>query len=93
VLKTLAAAALGLLLAAPLSAAAQFPGKPVRLVVPFPAGSSTDIITRILANSVSQSLGQPLIVDNKAGADGAIAASEVAKAPADIGLFVAMSNV
>ena len=82
-LKTLAAAALGLLLAAPLSAAAQFPGKPVRLVVPFPAGSSTDIITRILANSVSQSLGQPLIVDNKAGADGAIAASEVAKAPAD----------
>ena len=82
-LKTLAAAALGLLLAAPLSAAAQFPGKPVRLVVPFPAGSSTDIITRILASSVSQSLGQPLIVDNKAGADGAIAASEVAKAPAD----------
>jgi len=83
VLKTLAAAALGLLLAAPLSAAAQFPGKPVRLVVPFPAGSSTDIITRILVSSVSQSLGQPLIVDNKAGADGAIAASEVAKAPAD----------
>jgi len=82
-LKTLAAAALGVLLAAPLPAAAQFPAKPLRVVVPFPAGSSTDTVTRILANSVSQSIGQPLIVDNRAGADGAIAASEVAKAPAD----------
>jgi tripartite-type tricarboxylate transporter receptor subunit TctC len=82
-LKTLAAAALGVLLAAPPPAAAQFPGKPLRVVVPFPAGSSTDTVTRILANSVSQSIGQPLIVDNRAGADGAIAASEVAKAPAD----------
>ena len=82
-LKTLAAAVLGVFLAAPLPAAAQFPGKPLRVVVPFPAGSSTDTVTRILANSVSQSIGQPLIVDNRAGADGAIAASEVAKAPAD----------
>ena len=82
-LKTLAFAALTSVVALPLPAAAQFPGKPVRVVVPFPAGSSTDTVTRILANSVSQSIGQPLIVDNKAGADGAIAASEVAKAPAD----------
>ena len=82
-LKTLAVTALAALLAAPLSVGAQFPGKPVRVVVPFPAGSSTDTVTRILANSVSQSLGQPLIVDNRAGADGAIAAAEVAKAPAD----------
>src|SRR5215510_12636356 len=62
---------------------AQFPGKPIRVVVPFPAGSSTDTVTRILANSVSQSVGQPLLVENKAGADGAIAAAEVARAPAD----------
>jgi tripartite-type tricarboxylate transporter receptor subunit TctC len=82
VLETLAAAALAAVLAAP-PATAQFPGKPVRVMVPFPAGSSTDTVTRILANSVSQSLGQPLIVENKAGADGAIAASEVAKASAD----------
>jgi tripartite-type tricarboxylate transporter receptor subunit TctC len=82
-LRALAAAALTALVAVPLPAAAQFPGKPVRVVVPFPAGSSTDTVTRILANSVSQSIGQPLIVDNRAGADGAIAASEVAKAPAD----------
>jgi tripartite-type tricarboxylate transporter receptor subunit TctC len=83
VLKTLAAAALAAILVAPPPAAAQFPGKPVRVMVPFPAGSSTDTVTRILANSVSQSVGQPLIVENKAGADGAIAASEVAKAAAD----------
>ena len=78
-LRTLAA----LILAAPLAALAQFPGKPIRVVVPFPAGSATDTITRILSNSVSQSVGQPLVVENKAGADGAIAAAEVAKAPPD----------
>jgi tripartite-type tricarboxylate transporter receptor subunit TctC len=83
VLRTLLAAVLAAVLAAPLAAAAQFPGKPIRIVVPFPAGSSTDIVTRILSNSVSQSVGQPLLVDNKAGADGAIAAAEVAKSPAD----------
>ncbi len=60
-----------------------FPSKPVRIVVPFPGGSATDTITRILANSVSQTIGQPLLVENKAGADGAIAAAEVAKAPGD----------
>jgi tripartite-type tricarboxylate transporter receptor subunit TctC len=65
------------------AAFAQFPGKPIRVVVPFPAGSATDTITRILSNSVSQSLGQPLLVENKAGADGAIAAAEVARSPAD----------
>jgi tripartite-type tricarboxylate transporter receptor subunit TctC len=67
----------------PAVALAQFPAKPIRVVVPFPAGSSTDSVTRVLANSVSQSIGQPLVVENKAGADGAIAAAEVAKAPAD----------
>jgi tripartite-type tricarboxylate transporter receptor subunit TctC len=53
------------------------------VVVPFPAGSATDTVTRILANSVSLSVGQPLVVENKAGADGAIAAAEVAKSPGD----------
>ena len=62
---------------------AQYPNKPIRVVVPFPAGSSTDIVTRVLANSVSQAIGQQLVVDNKAGADGAIAAAEVAKAAPD----------
>jgi tripartite-type tricarboxylate transporter receptor subunit TctC len=77
------AALLTAVLTVPLAALAQFPAKPIRVVVPFPAGSSTDSVTRVLANSVSQSIGQPLVVENKAGADGAIAAAEVAKAPAD----------
>ena len=71
------------LLVVSFSAYAQYPNKPVRVVVPFPAGSSTDIVTRVLAASVSQAVGQQLVVDNKAGADGAIAAADVAKAPPD----------
>jgi len=71
------------MLALSLPAHAQYPAKPIRVVVPFPAGSATDTITRVLAQSVSQSIGQTLVVENKAGADGAIAAAEVAKAPAD----------
>jgi tripartite-type tricarboxylate transporter receptor subunit TctC len=71
--------------AAPLFAqvAANFPSRPIRIVVPFPAGSATDTISRILGNSISAAIGQPVVVDNKAGADGAIAGAEVAKAAPD----------
>ena len=75
-----------LLAAALLSAApsfAQYPGKPIRIVVPFPAGSATDTIARILGQSVSAAVGQPILVDNKVGADGAIAGAEVAKSAPD----------
>ena len=73
------------LLAAPSFAqiSANFPSRPIRIVVPFAAGSATDVISRILGNSVSAAIGQPVIVDNKAGADGAIAGAEVAKAAPD----------
>ena len=74
-------AVLALLLAG--AAHAQFPTKPIRVVVPFPAGSATDTVTRVLSASVSQAMGQSVVVENKAGADGAIAATEVAKSPAD----------
>lgn len=76
----LAAAALAAL---SFNVAAQYPNKPIRIVVPFGAGSATDLISRVLGNSVSAAVGQPVVIDNKAGADGAIAASEVAKAAPD----------
>ena len=79
----LRAAAFAALALAAASAAAQFPNKPLRIVVPFPAGSATDAIARILAPSVSAAIGQPVLVDNKAGADGAIAGSEVVNAAPD----------
>jgi len=73
--------AAALLVAVP--AFAQFPNKPIRIVVPFGAGSATDLISRVIGSSVSAAVGQPVVIDNKAGADGAIAASEVAKAAPD----------
>jgi tripartite-type tricarboxylate transporter receptor subunit TctC len=63
--------------------AQSYPGKPIRIVVPFPAGSATDTIARILGQSVSAAMGQPVIVDNKVGADGAIAGAEVVKSAPD----------
>ncbi len=81
VLACVATAAAACLFAAP--SFAQFPSKPIRIVVPFPAGSATDTITRILGNSVSAAVGQPVVVDNKAGADGAIAGAEVVRAAPD----------
>ena len=76
-----ACVALVALLAVP--AFAQFPTKPIRLVVPFPAGGTADLVTRSLAQAMSQTLGQPLVIDNKPGADGTIAADTVAKAAPD----------
>src|SRR5438045_9363933 len=69
------------LVAAP--ALAQFPSKPIRVLVPFGAGSSTDIVMRIIAQPLGQALGQPVVVENKPGADGAIAAADVARSAAD----------
>lgn len=60
-----------------------WPGKPVRIVVPFAAGGTTDILARALAPELQKAFGQPFIVDNKAGAGGNVGATEVAKAPAD----------
>ena len=60
-----------------------YPGKPIRAVVPFAAGSATDQIGRAFAEKMSQLLGQPVVVDNKPGVNGMLGADIVAKAPAD----------
>jgi len=80
-----AAAAALPLLGAPGRASAQpgFPSKPVHLVVPFAAGGATDVLARLLAKSMEASFGQPVIVENRVGAAGVLAASYVAKAPPD----------
>jgi tripartite-type tricarboxylate transporter receptor subunit TctC len=77
------AATLASTLASTAALAQGFPNKPIRIVVPFPPGSATDSIARTLGASVSAAIGQPVIVDNKAGADGAIAGAEVARAAPD----------
>lgn len=75
--------ALGAALAAQFASAQAFPSKPIRIVVPYPAGGTTDIMARALQEPMQKALGQPVIVDNKAGAAGAIGAREVARSPAD----------
>ena len=63
--------------------AAGYPNKPIRLIVPFAAGSATDTIGRIFGEKITAYLGQPVVIDNRPGANGTIAALAVAKAPAD----------
>jgi tripartite-type tricarboxylate transporter receptor subunit TctC len=68
---------------APLAALAQYPAKPVRIILQFPAGGLADTVIRSLANPLSQSFGQPIVVDNRPGADGAIAGETVKNSPPD----------
>jgi tripartite-type tricarboxylate transporter receptor subunit TctC len=77
------AAALALLFGAPGAPAAEFPSRPVSLVVAFPPGGASDLIARILGRRLEQLLGQPFVIDNRPGAGGNIAAEAVAHANAD----------
>ena len=79
-LKALVAAAL---LGTAAIANAAFPEKPLRLVVPFPPGGTTDVVARHVAPKVAEILGQPVIVENKGGAGGSIGTEMVAKSPPD----------
>jgi tripartite-type tricarboxylate transporter receptor subunit TctC len=84
-LRHLAAVAAALALAAPFPVLAQkgYPAKPIRLIVAFPAGGSTDIIGRIIGQRLSQSLGQQVIIDNRGGAGGTIGTEIAARANPD----------
>jgi tripartite-type tricarboxylate transporter receptor subunit TctC len=100
-MKRAASVALALIALAPLSAAAQtgaaatWPDKPVRLIVPFPAGSATDVVSRQMAQRFSAKFGQQFVVENRAGASGAIGVDIVAKAAPDgytMGLITASTH-
>ncbi len=79
-----AASALGLLALTPLAAQAQaFPTKAITIIVPFSAGGTTDILARVLGQFISKDLGQPVIIDNRAGAGGNIGTQLVARAAPD----------
>ena len=91
--RTVLAALAVLALAAPLAVGAQdYPSRPIRLVVPFGPGTTTDIVARIYAEAMTKPLGQAIVVENKAGAGGNIGSDLVAKAAAD-GYTIVMGTV
>jgi tripartite-type tricarboxylate transporter receptor subunit TctC len=70
-------------LAAPIASAQTYPSKPIRLIVPYPPGGPNDIFGRLIAQKLSEAYGQQVIIDNRSGASGIIAAELVARAAAD----------
>lgn len=81
--RALLAATAAVLLAPTVAAGQEFPTKTIRIVVPYPAGGPTDALARLVAQDIAGPLGQPVIVENRAGAAGAIGTREVAKTEAD----------
>jgi tripartite-type tricarboxylate transporter receptor subunit TctC len=81
---TLSASLAAILLALPLAASAQaWPSKPLKLIVPFPPGGPTDIVGRLVAQKLSDALGQQVVVENRAGAGGTVGSDAAAKSAAD----------
>jgi tripartite-type tricarboxylate transporter receptor subunit TctC len=78
---------------APFARAQAYPSRPVRLVVPFPPGSGSDVAARVVGQHLATTLGQQFVIDNKPGAGGSIGAMEVVRAPADgLTLFFGSSS-
>ena len=72
--------------------AQDYPSKPIRMVVGFPPGGGTDVVARIVAPHLSELLGQPIVIDNRPGATGTVAAGQVAKSAPD-GYTIMMGHV
>jgi tripartite-type tricarboxylate transporter receptor subunit TctC len=89
-LKSAACVALAALASAAL--AQPFPAKPLKIIVPFPAGGTTDIVARLVAQRMTETMGQTVLVENRGGAGGQLGAEAVAKSPAD-GYTLLMHNV
>lgn len=84
--RTLLAATLGASIARPTFAqdsTGSYPDRPVRLVVPFPAGGATDVVSRLLGEKMAQDLGQPVVIENRTGAAGSVGAAAVARSRPD----------
>jgi tripartite-type tricarboxylate transporter receptor subunit TctC len=81
--RSIVASALVLIAAAQPAAAQQYPSRPITLVVPFPPGGSATIIARIIADKLGDALGQQIVIDNRGGAGGSIAARQVARSTPD----------
>jgi len=81
--RLIALAFAGVALAAPQAHAQAWPDKPVRILVPAPAGSSLDVLARAIGEKLKDKFGQPVVVDNKPAAGGTVATAETARAPAD----------
>src|SRR5688572_26525398 len=77
------AVAAGLAIATSMAVGQTYPVKPIRAIVPFPAGGGIDTVIRLLGPRMSETLGQPILVDNRSGASGTLGTEIVAKAPPD----------
>ncbi len=84
--------AIALFAATPAAFAQAFPNKPIKIIVPFPAGGTTDIAARLVAQKMSETIGQPVTVENRGGAGGSLGADAVAKAAPD-GYTILMHNI
>ena len=91
--RSLLAGLCSLPLVGPRAQAIDFPDRPLRFVVGFPPGGPNDLLTRLIAPGIAERLGRSVVVENRAGANGEIAAASVAKAPADGSVFMLASNV